>query len=70
MDGKMALAAKKYGFTPKEIVVFNHFIKGHNASEIALIEGLTYETTRWYIKQIYQKTGVKRQTMLMALLLE
>lgn len=69
MEEKIAAAIDKYALTPRESTVFRHFLIGHNAAEIAQLEGLTYETTRWYIKQIYQKTGTNRQSMLMRLLL-
>ena len=61
---------KKYQLAPKEASVFAHLVKGYSAKEIAQLENITYETSRWYIKQIYQKTGVGRQTELMRLVME
>lgn len=70
MDQKILVAVKEYGLTPKEADVFSHLARGSNAKEIARYEGLTYETTRWYIKQIYQKFGVNKQTEIMRLFID
>ena len=70
MDHKIAVAVKEYGLTEKEAGIFSHLARGSSAKEIAQFEGLTYETARWYIKQIYQKTGVNKQTEIMRLFLE
>ena len=37
--------------------------------EAAEINGVTYETARWHLKNIFQKTGTVRQSELIRLLL-
>lgn len=70
MEDKIERAAQEFCLSPKETAVFKSLVLGNSAKEIAQMEGLTYETARWYIKQIYQKTGVNRQTEIMRILIE
>lgn len=65
MECKSLEHQKKYSLTKKESNVLKHLIEGLNAKEIATEEDLTYESARWYIKQVYQKVGVSSQAKLM-----
>lgn len=65
MESKFLEYQRKYLLTNKENNVLKYLIDGLNAKEIAKEEGLTYESARWYIKQIYQKVGVSSQAKLM-----
>lgn len=69
LDG-VSRVAENYGLTKKETKVIRHLIKGKCAKEIAQKENITYETSRWYIKQIYQKLRVNKQTQLMSLVMQ
>jgi DNA-binding CsgD family transcriptional regulator len=44
--------------------------KGQSVEAYARETGISINTARWYVKQIYAKTGVKRQTELIHLLLK
>lgn len=46
-----------YGFTKTEITIAQKVVEGLSTREIADALELTYETTRWYLKQIRSKTG-------------
>jgi len=59
----------RWGLSPKEACVAFEFYQGFGVREIAERLGISYETTRWYLKQIMQKLSVKRQSELLALLI-
>ena len=63
--GKIMDLSNSHNLTRKETVILNHLAVGDNAKEISKKEGITYQTARWYIKQIYQKIGISKQTELM-----
>lgn len=69
MDSKVQSYVREYTLTKKEGKVLDHLLNGLNAKEIASSECITYESARWYIKQIYQKVGVSSQVKLMHKLL-
>jgi len=58
-----------YGFTLTEAKLAQHLSRGDALREAAKHVGLSYETTRWYLKIIFQKTGTRRQSELLRLLL-
>ncbi len=60
---------RRYGLTPSEAKLAQRLSHGDSLREVAEQIGLTYETARWYLKIIFQKTGVRRQAELLRLLL-
>ena len=67
IENRIVDLSETFSLTEKEKKICQHLVFGHSAKKIALKEGLTYETVRWYRKIIYQKIGVKKQTELMSL---
>ncbi len=60
---------RRYGLTLTEAKLTQNLSQGGTLREAAEDSGLTYETARWYLKIIFQKTGTRRQTELLHLLL-
>ena len=60
---------RRYGLTPKEAQLAQSLSQGVTLREAAEVNGVTYETARWYLKNIFQKTGTVRQSELVRLLL-
>lgn len=60
---------RRYGLTATEIRLVQQLTQGISLRQAAERSGLTYETARWYLKGIFQKTGTSRQAALMHLLL-
>jgi DNA-binding CsgD family transcriptional regulator len=58
-----------YGLSPKETRVAALLAQGHLPDEVAQILGVAYETVRKHIKNILSKTGSRRQTDLVRMLL-
>ena len=58
-----------YSLTPAEARLCDVLLEGYSVREAAERFGNTYETTRFYLKQIFRKTGTARQTDLTRLLL-
>jgi len=58
-----------YHLTPAECRVALLLGDGHSTSQIAEMLGVTNNTVRTQIKSIFSKTGVKRQSQLVSLLL-
>jgi DNA-binding CsgD family transcriptional regulator len=63
------MLCKLYRLTPGETRLTEHLIDGFTLAEIAEIMSLKPSTVRVYLKQIFAKTGVKRQAMLIRLFL-
>ena len=63
------MLCKLYRLTPGETRLTEHLIDGFTLAEIAEIMDLKPSTVRVYLKQIFTKTGVKRQAMLIRLFL-
>jgi len=57
-----------YGLTPAEAQLAQHLAGGLDLKAIASTIGKTLHTLRSQLKQVFQKTGTKRQTELMRLL--
>lgn len=55
-----------YQFTDRETDIAQKLTQGLSAREISADLDLTYESTRWYIKQICQKSGTRTQTEFVA----
>ncbi len=58
-----------YKLTALEARLADFFLQGHDVKHAAAELKLTYETTRFHLKQIFRKTNTKRQTELLRLLL-
>lgn len=58
-----------YKLTKRELEICEFFVNGCDLKEIAQQCEITYETTRFYIKNIYEKTNCTSQMELMQLLL-
>lgn len=57
---------ERYSFTDREVDVAQALLLGQSAKEIASELDLTYESTRWYVKQVCQKAGIRKQTEFIA----
>ena len=60
----------KLSLTPAETRIAIALFKGQSVEAYAKEAGISINTARWYVKQIYAKTGVKRQTELIRVLLK
>lgn len=60
---------QRYGLTPREAGLTRSLVDGLSLRAAAEANGVSYETARWYLKQIFQKTGASRQGDLVRLLL-
>jgi DNA-binding CsgD family transcriptional regulator len=58
-----------YGLTPAEARLARALLAGGGLRRAAAGAGMTYETARWYLKVLFQKTGTRRQSELVARLL-
>jgi len=50
-----------YNLSPCEARLTKHLIDGYELKRAAFEMGVTYETARWYLKSIFEKTGTHRQ---------
>jgi DNA-binding CsgD family transcriptional regulator len=64
------LLRQRYDLTPAEARLALTLRAGHGVRRAAEEAGMTYETARWYLKIIFQKTGTRRQAELVARLLQ
>ena len=60
----------KLSLTPAETRLTIALFQGQSVEAYAKEVGISINTARWYVKQIYAKTGVKRQTELIRMLLK
>lgn len=60
--------AQRFGFGPSETRLAVALAQGFDLREAAAMAGLTYETARWYLKTIFEKTGTCRQAQLVGIL--
>ena len=60
----------KLSLTPAETRLAIALFKGQSVEAYAKEAGISINTARWHVKQIYAKTGVKRQTELIHMLLK
>ena len=58
-----------YGLTPAETEVANGYLTGYTSEEIATLRGVSLSTVRSQLKVLLQKTGTRRQSDLMRLLM-
>jgi DNA-binding CsgD family transcriptional regulator len=60
----------KLGLTPAETRLALALFKGQSVEAYAKEAAISISTARWYVKQIYLKTGVRRQSELIQMLLK
>ncbi len=60
---------KRYDFTRAEALLAQCLAQGLSLREAAKVRGTSYETARWRLKIMFQKTGAHRQVELIRLLL-
>jgi DNA-binding CsgD family transcriptional regulator len=60
---------QRYGLTPREAALAQSLAAGLTLRRAAEANEVSYETARWYLKQVFQKTGVARQSELIRLLI-
>jgi DNA-binding CsgD family transcriptional regulator len=65
-----ARLSRLYGLTPAEAQLALQVAGGHDLREIAATSKRTMNTVRTQLKQVFHKTGVKRQAQLMRLVLQ
>jgi DNA-binding CsgD family transcriptional regulator len=58
-----------YGLTPTEARIADRLLEGMDIRELGSQLGLTVETARFHVKRILSKTGTRRQTELMRMML-
>ena len=63
-------ALAKLSLTPAETRLAIALFKGQSVEAYAKEAAISINTARWYVKQIYAKTGVNRQTELINMLLK
>jgi DNA-binding CsgD family transcriptional regulator len=59
-----------FGLTPAEIRLCTALVKGKSVREYAHVAAISSNTARTHVKRIYSKTGVRRQSELVRLLLQ
>jgi DNA-binding CsgD family transcriptional regulator len=73
-DAEAALDSRKlrelFGLTPAEIRLSIALVKGKSVAQYAREAAISLNTARTHIKRIYSKTGVRRQSELVRLLLK
>lgn len=58
------LYRRLYQLTNAEAALAQHLATGLSVRRAAAAAGMTYETARWYLKILFQKTGTRRQAEL------
>lgn len=66
---RAALMRQLYGLTPAEARLADRLLEGLDVREIAEQSGITLETARFHVKRVLGKTGTRRQSELMRLML-
>lgn len=56
-----------YGLTPAELELVHGLVNGSSLREMAAGQGISYETARTYLRQVFSKTGTNRQAALVSL---
>lgn len=65
----MEFICQTYRLTPAEARLASAMLGGGNLRQAANEAGMSYETARWYLKLLFQKTGTRRQAELVARLI-
>ena len=68
-DERLQLLVDRFAFTPVEIQLARGLLQGLDLRRAGAVSGLSYETSRWYLKQLFAKTDTHRQADLVRLLL-
>jgi DNA-binding CsgD family transcriptional regulator len=56
-----------YGLTPAELQLVRGLVNGSSLKELAILNGISYETARTYLRRVFDKTGTNRQAALVGL---
>ncbi len=64
----IALAAKRYGFTTREVEVLGLILQGKSTGDIAATMSISHLTVLQHVKNIGQKMGVSKRTEIVATL--
>ena len=67
LETSQELLARLFGLLPSEARTLRELVSGKTIREIADSNGLSIETVRGYLKQIFNKTGCRRQSELIRL---
>jgi len=57
----IAYLQKNYSLSPCEARLIRYLVEGFELKRAAFEMGVSYETARWYLKSIFEKTGTHRQ---------
>lgn len=68
-QSKSAVLTALYALTPMEAKIADLLLKGMEVREVANTLSITFETARFHTKRVLNKTGARRQTELMRLML-
>lgn len=68
-DQRLALLSERYRLTPVELALCRGLLEGASLRQAGAQAGLSYETARWYLKQVFAKTDTHRQAELVRVLL-
>jgi DNA-binding CsgD family transcriptional regulator len=66
---RSAVLRSFYGLTPTEARIADLLAGGNEVREVAARSGITLETARFHVKRVLSKTGTRRQTELVRLML-
>ncbi|MDH5444496.1 MAG: hypothetical protein OEY52_03000 [Gammaproteobacteria bacterium] len=69
IDLQQTYLLDKYEFTDKETMLVISLLQGNTLKQSAILCGLKYETARWYLKSIFDKTQTNSQSELMRTIL-
>jgi DNA-binding CsgD family transcriptional regulator len=69
VDQRLRLLVERFGFTPVEVELARGLLQGFDLRRAGAAASLSYETSRWYLKQLFAKTDTHRQADLVRLLL-
>ena len=64
------LLGRLFGLTPSEAKTLKSLVEGLSVRETSMALGLTIETVRSYLKQIFEKTGCTRQSELIGMVVK
>lgn len=68
-DERLLLLEERFSLTGVELELCRGLLQGFDLRQAGAHAGLTYETTRWYLKQLFNKTTTHRQADLVRVLL-
>ena len=68
-DERLGLLVERFAFTPLELKLARGLLQGFGLRQAGATAGLSYESSRWYLKQLFAKTETHRQAELVRLLL-